>query len=143
MFLGTYSPRLDEKGRLALPAKYRPVLAEGVVVTRGQERCLFVFTRETFEQRTQALREAPMSSKAVRAYSRMFGAEAHDDVPDRQGRVTIPAALRAYAGLDRDVVVVGAIGRLEIWDPQQWESFTAEQEPVFADLDEEVVTPPF
>ncbi len=143
MFLGTYSPRLDEKGRLALPAKYRPVLAEGVVVTRGQERCLFVFTRETFEQRTQALRDAPMASKAVRTYSRMYGAEAHDDVPDRQGRVTIPAALRAYAGLDRDVVVVGAIGRLEIWDPQQWEAFTAEQEPVFADLDEEVVTPPF
>jgi MraZ protein len=134
---------LDEKGRLALPAKYRPVLAEGVVVTRGQERCLFVFTRETFEQRTQALRDAPMASKAVRTYSRMYGAEAHDDVPDRQGRVTIPAALRAYAGLDRDVVVVGAIGRLEIWDPQQWEAFTAEQEPVFADLDEEVVTPPF
>jgi MraZ protein len=143
VFLGTYAPRLDEKGRLALPAKYRLELAEGVVVTRGQERCLFVLTRDAFAQRMQALQDAPMSSKSARTFSRMYGAEAHDDVPDRQGRVTIPSALRSYAGLDRDVLVIGALSRLEIWDPAQWETYTAEQEPGFAELDEEVVPSPF
>ncbi len=139
MFVGTYFPRLDEKGRLALPAKYREHLASGVVVTRGQERCLYVFTREGFIERTAALQAAPLSSRDVRIASRMFGAGAHDDLPDKQGRVTLPAALRSYAGLDRDVVVIGAMTRIEIWDPAAWEAFQSEHEQAFADLDREVM----
>jgi MraZ protein len=139
VFLGTHSPRLDEKGRLALPAKYRADLAEGVVVTKGQEACVYVFTRQDFAERAQALRTAPLSSKSVRTFSRMYGAEAHDDVPDKQGRVTIPAELRDWAGLDRDVLVVGAISRLEIWNPQHWADFMRENGPAFSDHDEEVV----
>jgi MraZ protein len=139
VFVGTYSPRLDEKGRLALPAKYRDELASGVVVTRGQERCLYVFTREDFTQRTAALQTAPLSSRDVRIASRMFGAGAHDDLPDKQGRVTLPGALRSYAGLDRDVVVIGAMTRIEIWDPTAWEAFQSEHEQAFAEIDREVM----
>ena len=99
MFLGTHAPRLDEKGRLILPAKYREELAGGVVITKGQERCLYVFPQEEFARITEALRTAPVTAKSVRDYSRVFFASASDELPDKQGRITVPAALRSYAGL--------------------------------------------
>ena len=123
MFLGTYQPRLDDKGRLFLPAKFRDELAGGLVITKGQEHCLFVFTRAEFAGITQRMAEASFTSKAARDYSRVFFAGASDEVPDRQGRITVPAALRSYAGLDKDCVVIGANTRLEIWDAQAWESY--------------------
>ena len=91
MFLGTHTPRLDDKGRIFLPAKYRDELAEGLVLTKGQERCLYVFPQAEFGRITEALRTAPVTAKAVRDYSRVFFASASDEVPDKQGRVTIPA----------------------------------------------------
>ncbi|HEY1642391.1 MAG TPA: division/cell wall cluster transcriptional repressor MraZ [Streptosporangiaceae bacterium] len=139
MFLGTHTPRLDEKGRLFLPAKYRDELAAGLVLTKGQERCLYVFPLPEFERITEALRTAPVTAKAVRDYSRVFFASASDETPDRQGRVTIPAALRDYAGLQRDCVVVGANTRLEIWDSQAWDTYLNQQEDAFSDASEEVL----
>ncbi len=138
MFLGTHAPRLDEKGRLFLPAKYREELAGGVVITKGQERCLFVFPTEEFTRITQALSTAPVTAKSARDYSRVLFASASDEIPDRQGRITVPAALRAYAGLQRDCVVIGANTRLEIWDAQAWETYLAAQEDSFAEAAEEV-----
>jgi division/cell wall cluster transcriptional repressor MraZ len=99
MFLGTHTPRLDDKGRLILPAKFRDELAGGVVITKGQERCLYVFPGAEFARIAEQLRATPMTHKAARAYSRVFFASAHDEVPDRQGRVTIPQHLREYAAL--------------------------------------------
>jgi MraZ protein len=139
VFLGTHTPRLDEKGRLFLPAKYRDELATGLVLTKGQERCLYVFPVPEFERITEALRTAPVTAKAVRDYSRVFFASASDEVPDRQGRVTIPAALRDYAGLRRDCVVVGANTRLEIWDAEAWTTYLDQQEDAFSDASEEVL----
>ena len=139
MFLGTHAPRLDEKGRLFLPAKYREELAGGVVITKGQERCLFVFPQEEFTRITEALRDVPVTAKAVRDNSRVFFASASDEVPDKQGRITVPAALRAYAGLQRDCVVIGANTRLEIWDTQAWDTYLAAQEDSFAEAAEEVL----
>jgi MraZ protein len=139
VFLGTHQPRLDEKGRLFLPAKYREELAEGLVITKGQERCLYVFPVEEFQRITEALRTAPVTAKAVRDYSRVLFASASDEVPDKQGRITIPQSLREYAGLRRDCVVIGANTRLEIWDAQAWETYLADQEQAFADLSEEVL----
>jgi MraZ protein len=139
MFLGTHAPRLDEKGRLFLPAKYRDELAAGVVITKGQERCLYVFPDEEFARITQALRTAPVTAKAVRDYSRVFFASACDEVPDKQGRITVPPALRAYAGLRRDCAVIGANTRLEIWDAQAWQAYLAEQEESFSGAAEEVL----
>ena len=139
MFLGTHTPRLDEKGRLFLPAKYRDELAGGLVITKGQERCLYVFPTEEFARITGALRAAPVTAKSVRDYSRVLFASASDEVPDKQGRVTIPPALREYAALQRDCVVIGANTRLEIWDAAAWETYLAEQEDVFSAASEEVL----
>lgn len=139
MFLGTHQPRLDDKGRLFLPAKYREELAEGLVITKGQERCLYVFPVEEFQRITEALSTAPVTAKAVRDYSRVFFASASDETPDKQGRITIPQGLRQYAGLERDCVVIGANTRLEIWDAQAWDTYLADQEQAFSDLSEEVL----
>ncbi|TMR20675.1 division/cell wall cluster transcriptional repressor MraZ [Nonomuraea turkmeniaca] len=139
MFLGTHQPRLDDKGRLFLPAKYREELAEGLVITKGQERCLYVFPVEEFQRITEALSTAPVTAKAVRDYSRVFFASASDERPDKQGRITIPQGLRQYAGLERDCVVIGANTRLEIWDAGAWDTYLSAQEQAFADLSEEVL----
>jgi MraZ protein len=139
VFLGTHQPRLDEKGRLFLPAKYREELAEGLVITKGQERCLYVFPVEEFQRITEALRTAPVTAKAVRDYSRVFFASASDETPDKQGRITIPQGLREYAGLRRDCVVIGANTRLEIWDATAWDTYLADQEQAFSELSEEVL----
>ena len=130
MFLGTHTPRLDDKGRLFLPAKYRDELAGGVVITKGQgqERCLYVFPKDEFARIAEALRTQPDTTQAVRDRSRVFFASASDELPDRQGRITVPVALRNYAGLQRDCVVVGANTRLEIWDTQAWETYETAQE---------------
>ncbi|MCV7601811.1 division/cell wall cluster transcriptional repressor MraZ [Micrococcus luteus] len=139
MFLGTYTPRLDEKSRLILPAKFREELAEGLVLTRGQERCIYVFSAREFERVHEQMRSAPLSSRQARDYIRVFLSGASDEVPDKQGRVTVPAPLRQYAGLDRDVSVIGAGTRVEIWDSESWNTYLAEQEAAFSETDEDVL----
>jgi len=139
MFFGTYTPRLDDKGRLFLPAKFRDELAEGLVVTRGQERCLYVWSMEEFNKLTERLRETSVTSKSARNYVRMFFAGASDETPDKQGRITVPPMLRGYASLERDCVVIGAMNRIEIWDAASWQTYSDEQEQAFADLSEEVL----
>lgn len=139
MFLGTFSPKLDEKGRLILPAKFREELSHGLVVTRGQERCLYVFSRDEFEAVHDRIRNAPLTSKQGRDYLRVFLSGAHDETPDKQHRITLPTALREYAGLDRDLVVIGAGTRAEIWNAQAWQEYLATQEASFADVEEEVI----
>jgi MraZ protein len=139
VFLGTHTPRLDDKGRLFLPAKYRDELAEGLVITKGQDRCLYVFPPPEFTRITEALRAAPVTAKAVRDYSRVFFSGASDELPDKQGRITIPPALRQYAGLQRDCAVVGANTRLEIWDADAWQTYLDQQEDAFSEASEEVL----
>jgi MraZ protein len=139
VFLGTHQPRLDEKGRLFLPAKYREDLAGGVVITKGQEHCLFVWPRDEFAGLTEKLRNAPVTDKVSRDYLRVLFSGASDQLPDRQGRITIPSTLRTYAGLQRDCVVIGFNTRLEIWDSQTWETYLAAQEDTFAEASQEVL----
>jgi MraZ protein len=139
VFLGTHTPKLDDKGRLFLPARFREELAEGVVITKGQERCLYVFKRADFEDQAAKLQTAPITAKAARDFGRMLFAGAVDDAPDKQGRVTVPAPLRSYAGLTKDCVVIGANTRLEIWDAATWAAYEEEQDVAFAEQAEEVV----
>jgi MraZ protein len=108
-------------------------------MTKGQERCLYVFTTEEFARMTDRMREVPPTSKSARDFMRVFLSGASDDTPDKQGRVTIAPALRTYAGLERDCTVIGAGSRVEIWDTPTWEAYLAEQEPLFAALSEEVL----
>ncbi|EON23385.1 MULTISPECIES: division/cell wall cluster transcriptional repressor MraZ [Nocardioides] len=138
MFFGTYTPKLDEKGRLFLPAKFRDQLTEGLVVTRGQERCLTVWSMEDFQGLTDRLREAPVTNKGTRDYVRMLFAAASQEVPDKQGRISIPGSLREYASLTKDVVVIGSMNRIEIWDPTAWTAYSEEQEQKFSELSDEV-----
>lgn len=135
MFLGTHTPRLDEKGRLILPAKFRDELSEGLVLTRGQERCIYVFSTSEFERVHEQMRAAPISSRQARDYNRIFLSGASDEVPDKQGRITIPTALRTYAGLDRDLAVIGAGSRAEIWAADAWDTYLTEKETAFSETD--------
>ncbi len=139
MFLGTYAPKLDDKGRIILPAKFWDELEAGIVVTRGQERCLVVYSTREFAELHEKIRQAPVTSKKSRDYLRMFLSGAHSEVPDKQHRVTIPALLRGYAGLDRDLTVIGAGNHAEIWDTEAWNTYYAEQESSFSDIAEEVI----
>ena len=138
MFVGTYTPKLDDKGRLFLPAKFRDQLEEGLMVTRGQERCLTVYSLTQFDSITARLREASLTNKTTRSYVRMLSSGAFDQTPDKQGRISIAPLLRSYAALQKDVVVIGALDRLEIWDPANWETYLAAEEEQFSDLSEEV-----
>ncbi len=139
MFLGTYAPKLDDKGRIILPAKFRDELASGIVMTRGQEHCVYVFSQREFESLHEKIRQAPVTSKQARDYLRVFLSGASDETPDRQGRVTIPGPLREWAGLDRELVVIGAGSRAEIWDAQTWDEYLSAQESAFANTEEEVI----
>ncbi len=135
MFLGTHTPKLDEKGRIILPAKFRDGLADGLVLTKGQDRCLVVWPRAEFDSYAAALRESAQSNSRVRALTRVFFSSAFDESVDKQGRLTIPPVLREYAGLDRELTVVGADTRIEIWDTAAWDQYLSAHESDFAELD--------
>lgn len=139
MFLGSYAPKLDEKGRIILPAKFRDELADGLVLTRGQEHCVYVFSEREFESLHEKIRQAPVTSKQARDYLRVFLSGASSEIPDKQNRVTIPTPLRSYAGLDRDLTVIGAGNRAEIWAADAWDTYLSEQETLFSETQEEVI----
>ncbi|WP_375487123.1 division/cell wall cluster transcriptional repressor MraZ [uncultured Jatrophihabitans sp.] len=139
MFLGTHTPRLDDKGRLALPARFRQDLEGGLVICKGQDRCLYVFPVGEFGRVTEALRNAPVTDRRVRDYSRVLFASASQENPDGQGRITVPPTLRDYAGLSKDCVVIGANTRIEVWDSGAWNDYLQATEPGFSDIAEEVL----
>lgn len=139
MFLGTHRPRLDEKGRIFLPARFRDELAEGVVITKGQERCLYGWPPAEFQRVAAAFSQASMTARAVREFGRMLYSSGSLEKPDKQGRITLPPALRNYAGLTRDCAVVGNNSRLEIWDETAWDTWVVEHESDFSDIAEEVL----
>ena len=138
-FLGTHTPKLDDKGRLILPAKFREPLAEGLVMAKGQERCIVVYPMAEFYRFAAQMQTAPSSVVGVRDYTRVLASSASPEVPDRQGRITIPPMLREYAALDRDLAVIGNISRVEIWQLDAWNTYLAEKEPGFAAQSEEVM----
>ena len=129
MFLGEYTHTLDDKGRLTLPAKFRGQLAGGVIVTRGLDGCLFVFTKESWVRFTETLAQRlPFTQQKARALSRFLYSSASDVTPDRQGRILIPPSLRRYASLNEEVMIIGANNRLEMWDPERWRLTIADVE---------------
>lgn len=139
MLLGTHSPRLDDKGRVVLPAKYRPDLADGVVLTKGQDRCINLWPAAEFAAHAARLDEASRSHAGARAYLRILFSSAFDQNPDKQGRISIPPHLREYAGLEGDVVIAGNGRTCEIWAPDAWEAYLSAQESAFSELDSEVI----
>lgn len=120
MFLGEYQHSLDAKGRVILPSRFRDELADGAVIAKGVDRCLAVYTAQEFERVAMDVREKAKIGERQRQAARAFFAGAVDVTPDKQGRVAIPAPLRDYARLERDVVVTGVFARIEIWDGARW-----------------------
>jgi len=139
VFLGTHSPLLDDKGRVVLPAKFRDALANGLVLSKGQDRSVVVWPVAEFGEYAARIREASRTDARARAYSRVLFSAAFDQVPDKQGRISIPSSLREYSDLERECVVVGNHDTLEIWNPESWQTYLAAQDPAFAELAEEVV----
>lgn len=139
MFLGTHYQRLDDKSRLLLPAKFRDKLASGLVVTRGQDNCVYMFALDEFMRLHDEVAKAPAGSSDTRDYTRAFFSAADDIIPDKQGRITMPPLLRKYAGLERDVAVIGVGNRIEIWDTPTWERVVADSEAKFANQQNEVI----
>jgi MraZ protein len=139
VLLGTHTPKLDEKGRLILPAKFRDELGEGVVITRGQERCLYVFSSKEFASVHDKIRQAPVTNEEARRYLRVFLSGATDETPDKQGRVLLPQLLRDYANLSKELVIIGVGARAEIWDAQTWNDYLARNEDGFSSQAEEVI----
>lgn len=144
-FMGTYTPRLDDKGRLAIPARFREDFGSGLVMTRGPEGCVYLFPTAQFRAVSAAMAQVPSSAAAVRARIRIFRSSATPpEAPDRQGRVTVPVALRGYAEVARDAYLIGNGNRLELWNPQRWEDYLAAHADDYANYspgDEEVVIP--
>lgn len=132
VFLGTFTPKLDDKGRLILPAKFRGRLAQGLVATRGLDRCVFLLPVDEFMRMHERLRRAPLENKQARDYMRNFLGHAQDDVPDKQGRILLASPLRDYASLTRDVAVVGMGSRVEVWDAQAWQNYLVDGEDAYA-----------
>lgn len=139
MFFGTHPLRMDEKGRVALPARFRERLADGLVMTKGQDHCVSVFPLGEFSRQSIALSQVPNTGARSRDYQRLLYSAADDPTPDKQGRVVINQELRRYAVLERDCVAVGSNSHFEIWDSQAWRRFLDEREPLFARMDSEVV----
>ena len=139
MFLGTHFPKLDAKGRIILPARFREELSDGLVLTKGQDHCLVLWPRAEFDAYAGELRTQAQANARVRAMTRIFFSTAFDDSLDAQGRLTVPPVLREYAGLDRELTVVGADTRIEIWSTAAWDEYVAEHEADFAELDAEGV----
>lgn len=128
MFIGEYKHNLDEKGRLAIPTKFRKNLAKGAVVTRGLDASLFLFPKEEWGKLAEKLASLPLGQSNSRAFARLMLAGAMDVDLDKQGRIVLPEYLRQYASLGKSAVVAGLYNRLEIWDEQKWEAYKRQVE---------------
>lgn len=138
MFIGEFKHNLDEKNRLAIPVKFRTDLAKGAVITRGLDKCLFVYSVDEWQKLAHKLTNLPISQAKARAFARLMLAGAMDVCPDKQGRINIPEYLRKYAGLTKEVVVAGLYNRLEVWDSAEWENYSKDTEQSSSEIAEKL-----
>ena len=137
MFVGEFAHTVDGKGRVVLPSRFREDLANGCFVTKGQERCLYVFTPDQFDREVERVRSIPRTDRRHRTYARVFFSGASDEQLDKQGRIQLPAALRTYASLDKEVAVIGVGERIEIWDSATWTAYLADEaDEFYSDIEE-------
>ena len=139
VLLGTYTPKIDGKGRVALPAKFRAQLGTGFVMAKGQERCVYVLPMQEFQRITAQIQRTSMSNKSARDYLRVFLSGAVDQEPDKQGRIVVPPMLREYANLGDEIVVIGVGTRAEIWNKTAWNEYLADREQGYSDIADDVL----
>ncbi len=128
MFIGEYAHNLDDKGRIAVPKKFRSDLRKGAVVTKGLDSCLFLYTKKEWEKLAKKLSNLPFAQANSRAFSRSMLAGAMDVEIDGQGRIVLPEYLRQFAGLSKEVIVAGLYSRLELWDSAKWSEYKVKTE---------------
>lgn len=136
MFIGEYHHNVDQKGRMAIPAKFRDQLANGAVVTKGLDNCLFLYPKAEWQKLADKLAALPIARANTRAFARMMLAGAMDVEVDGQGRMLVPDYLRSFAGMKKKVVVTGLYNRLEIWDEDTWNHYKAGIEVKSGDIAE-------
>ncbi len=139
LLLGTYTPKVDSKGRVALPAKIRTELTDGFVLARGQEHCVYLLPSSEFRRMAVRIQEASVGDKATRDYLRVFLSGAVEETTDKQGRVVIPQMLRDYAKLGDNVVIIGVGTRAEIWNKEEWEKYLAHNEESYSEIANDVL----
>lgn len=128
MFIGEFQHNLDTKGRIAVPAKFREELKEGAIITRGLDRCLFVFTVKEWQALVNKLTALPLAQANSRAFVRLMLSGATDVELDSQGRALVPDYLRKYAGLKKEAIITGLYSRLEVWDRDAWRQYKEKTE---------------
>jgi len=139
MFMGEYHHNIDSKGRLIIPAKFRDGLGDSFVLTRGLDQCLFGYPLEEWKQLEAKLKALPLTKKDARAFTRFFFSGATECELDKQGRINIPSPLLQYGKLEKECVIVGVSGRIEIWSKPLWEDFFAQSEESFAEIAENMI----
>lgn len=139
MLLGTYTPKMDAKGRLSLPSKLRSQLGDGMVMVRGQEHCIYLLPQQEFRRIAAQIQRTSMGNRAVRNYLRILLSGAVDETFDKQGRILVPPTLREYANLEDDIVVIGVGTRAEVWNAKAWNAYLKEQEEAYADIADDVL----
>ena len=138
MFIGEYQHTIDAKGRLAVPAKFRAKLSSGAVVTRGLDKCLFLYAQDEWEKIAEKLANLPLAKSNARAFARLMLAGAMEVDIDKQGRINLPKYLTGYAKLNNDAVIAGLYSRLEIWNPKDWNEYKEKAEEGSAEIAEEL-----
>lgn len=136
MFIGEYQHSVDQKGRVAIPAKFRATLKKGAVVTKGLDKCLFLYPKKDWEELAKKISSLPISQKDARDFGRFLLAGAMDVDIDKQGRINLPGYLKDYAHIKNNAVVAGLYNRLEIWNKKDWETYKGSAEKDSADIAE-------
>lgn len=136
MFFGEYKHTVDEKGRIAIPAKFRNMLGEGAVVTRGLDNCLFLYSQSAWQKQAEKMANLPPEKEKVRSYTRFMFSGAMEVEFDSQGRINLPEYLRTFASLKKKAIVAGLFDRLEIWDEEAWEAYKKTAESSSAEIAE-------
>ncbi len=139
MFMGEYHHSLDTKGRLIIPAKFREQLGTTFVVTRGLDNCMFVYPQDEWTLLEEKLKSLPMTKGEARAFVRFFFSGASECELDKQGRIVVPPALRDYAKMDKDVVIIGVSNRLELWAEEMWAEYLAKAAESYEEIAEKIV----
>ena len=145
MFYGEYSHSIDRKGRLILPARFREVSKENSIekffVTRGLDKCLFMFSEEEWRLQEQKFKNLSFTKQEARSFNRMFFSGAVETSPDRQGRFIIPQYLKDFAGIKRDTIIIGVSNRIEIWESNFWKDFYKNSSGAFEQTAENMLHP--
>lgn len=145
MFYGEYHHSLDAKDRVIIPSKFREIFkehyAEKFYITRGLDKCLFVFTEEDWKSQEKKFREQSFTRQEARKFNRLYFSGACDVVCDKQGRILLPLYLKEYADIKTDVVIIGVSDRIEIWSKEKWEQFFKENVSSFEELAEKIIDP--